>query len=295
MPVNPAQHITSQPSATADTSIASVGVDSNALQLHPQYLDGFPDSATCDTTIASMSSLPTMEMVEGQEPQPFSQSPLHDTSSMGLMLAGLLLIVISYRSGYKYLENLAHNMFSIRRRENLFEDHTVNETQILTALIINTCIMEGLLMYLGVDTWVPSLHSSLHSKVFLHTGLFSVVALLFYFAQLGAYNVIGHVFSDSINSKLWIDGFNASQSLLGLLLFPVVSVALIMPTMANTMLICAISLYFCARIVFICKGFRIFYSNLPSLVYFILYLCAVEIVPLVLLSSGIVFLCHLLQ
>ena len=289
--------ITAHTSTSAADTIGSdsVAIDSNALQLAPQYLDGFPDSATCDTTIDPMSALPTMSMTVGQRPEPFVSNPLHDTSCMALMLTGLLLIVVSYRTGYKYLENLAHNMFSTRRRENLFEDHTLNETQILTALTLNTCIMEGLLMFLGMDTYVPTLRASLHSQVFLHVGIFTAVALLFYLVQVGVYQLIGHVFSDGVNSKLWTDGFKASQSLLGLLLFPLVGVALTMPNMANVMLISAISLYFCARIVFICKGFRIFYINLPSLVYFILYLCAVEIVPLVILCAGMVFLCNWLQ
>ncbi|MDE5596138.1 MAG: DUF4271 domain-containing protein, partial [Muribaculaceae bacterium] len=32
---------------------------------------------------------------------------------------------------------------------------------------------------------------------------------------------------------------------------------------------------------FIWKGFSIFYNNIFSLVYFILYLCALEIIPLI--------------
>lgn len=292
MPAITTHTSTSVPDTTATDSAA---VDSNALQLAPQYLDGFPDSATCDTTIAPMSELPTMSMPLGQKPVPFTTSPLHDTSCMALMLTGLLLIVVSYRTGYKYLENLAHNMFSTRRRENLFEDHTLNETQILTALTLNTCIMEGLLIFLGIDTFVPGLRTSLHSQVFLHVGIFTAAALVFYLVQLAVYHLIGHVFSDGVNSKLWTDGFKATQSLLGMLLFPVVGIALTAPHLANVMLICAISLYFIARIVFICKGFRIFYINLPSLVYFILYLCAVEIVPIVIICAGMVFLCNLLQ
>ncbi|MCH5320108.1 MAG: DUF4271 domain-containing protein, partial [Paramuribaculum sp.] len=41
----------------------------------------------------------------------------------------------------------------------------------------------------------------------------------------------------------------------------------------------AMVLYVLARIMFIVKGFRIFYTNSASIVYFILYLCSLEIVP----------------
>ena len=284
-------------SATVDSAANdSLVVDSNAVLLTPHFLDGFPtDSTAADTTIESMTALPTMQEPLAGKGKTFTSNPLHDTSCMALMLTGLFLIMVSYRTGYKYLENLMHNMFSTRRRENLFEDHTLNETRILTALTINTCIMEGMLIYMGVFQWIPALQTSLQNNIFLHVGLFCIIALAFYLAQLCAYNLIGHVFSDGVNTKLWTDGFKAIHSLLGLLLFPVVAVLLVSLQLTKVLLICAISLYFCARIVFICKGFRIFYSNLPSLVYFILYLCAVEIVPIAILTAGIVSFCNLLQ
>ena len=60
---------------------------------------------------------------------------------MALLLGGLLAVALSYHSGYKYIGNLMHYMFSTRRRGNLFEDHTLHETTMLTALMANTCIV----------------------------------------------------------------------------------------------------------------------------------------------------------
>lgn len=278
-------------SAAADT----LAIDSNALQVAPQYLSGFPDTVQCDTAVASMTALPVIEVPPGTPAEPLTTGPLHDTGCMALLLAGVMAVVVSYRSGYKYLESFLHNMFSTRRRENLFEDHTMNETRVLTALMANTCIVEGLLFFLALDTFVPSLSPALHAHVALHVCLLTAVAAVFYVGQLAVYTLIANVFSDAINARLWKAGFNATQSLLGLLLLPLLALALIVAQATKEMLICATFLYICARIVFICKGFRIFYSNLPSLVYFILYLCAVEIVPVVVLGAGTVFLCQQLQ
>ena len=129
----------------------------------PQYLDGFPDTQAGDSTLGSINSLPVMELPAKGEAQQFVRSPLHDTPSMALLIAGLLTVALSYHTGYKYIENFFHYMFSTRRRENLFEDHTVNETKILAALIANTCIVEGLLVYLAVQFLRPSLAASLQS------------------------------------------------------------------------------------------------------------------------------------
>jgi len=206
------------------------------------------------------------------------------------------MVALSYRGGYKYIRNLKHNMVSVRRRENMFEDHTVNETRILGALIANTCVNEGLLLYSALDyyTQLGSLLHGIHSA--LAVLLLVAVAVVFYLGQLLAYKVVGYVFTDRVNSKLWLDGFKASQSLLGLLLLPVTALALLNPAHASVWLWLAAGLYVAARVVFICKGFRIFYEKLPSIVYFILYLCAVEIVPISIVVVCTIKLCeHLLS
>ena len=176
-------------------------------------------------------------------------------------------------------------MFSTRRRENLFEDHTVNETSILAALIANTCIVEGILIYLAVQLTWPALAPALQGSVFKHIAAYCGLALGFYCAQWVIYKVLGYTFSDKVGSKLWIDGFKSSQSLLGLVLLPVLVLWMLYPSSGKLLFTIASTLYVCARLIFIYKGFRIFYGNLSSILYFILYLCAVEIVPLAIMVS----------
>ena len=257
----------------------------------PQWTQGFPQPEPCDSIdVPSLATLPVIDMPQGNEPGQPLNTPLHDTGTMTMLLVALLLVVASYRTGYKYIDSLWHNIFNVRRQQNVFDD-TVNELQILSALTLNTCVMLGLLAYWAIDLLVPSLSASLHSNVFLHTGTLSAIALIFYLLQLIVYNVVAHVFADAAACHLWTAAFKAAHSLLGIALLPVVGLLLVWPEMCQQLLILALILYILCRIAFIFKGFRIFYTNFPSLVYFILYLCSVEIVPLVLLSAGAVVLC----
>ena len=259
--------------------------DSVAPAYEPQYLDGFPTPAAGDSALGSIDTLAVMEVPAGGEALPFSRSPLHDTPSMVLLIAGLLAVALSYHTGYKYIENFFHYMFSTRRRENMFEDHTVNETSIQAALIANTCIAEGFLIYFAVQQLVPSMAHVLQASVFPHILGYCGIAAGFYIAQWLVYKVLGYTFSDKVGAKLWLDGFKASQSLLGLLLLPVLVLVMLYPGHGKLLLAIGASLYLVARLIFIFKGFRIFYSNLTSILYFLLYLCAVEIVPLVIMTS----------
>ena len=251
----------------------------------PQYLEGFPTTQAGDSALGKIDTLAVMEIPDGAEAQPFTRSPLHDTPSMALLLAGMLAVALSYHKGYKYIENFFHYMFSTRRRENLFEDHTVNETGILTALIGNTCIVEGFLIFAAVRMLCPALAPALQANVFPHIAIYCGIAVLFYVGQWLVYKVLGYTFSDKQGTKLWIDGFKATQAFLGLLLLPVLILLMLYPYHGKLLLSIAALLYFVARLVFIFKGFRIFYGNLSSILYFLLYLCAVEIVPLAILAS----------
>ena len=276
--------------------LVSHQTDTAAAQNYvPQYLDGFPVTALADTSLGSIDTLAVMEMPAAGEALPFARSPLHDTPSMALLIAGLIAVALCYHTGYKYIENFFHYMFSTRRRDNLFEDHTVNETSILAALIANTCIVEGFLIYLAVQLLRPDLAPSLQNNVFLHIGAFCLMAAGFYGAQWLAYKVLGYTFSDKEGTRLWLDGFKSTQSLLGLLLLPVLILLMVFTSSGKLLLCTAALLYLVARLIFIYKGFRIFYSKLSSYLYFILYLCAVEIVPLVILTGVTIWICGILQ
>ena len=276
-------------------NLASPHGDSTAVHYTPQYLDGFPATAAADTTLGSINSLEVLEVPTAGKALPFSRSPLHDTPSMALLIAGLIAVALSYHTGYKYIENFFHYMFSTRRRENLFEDHTVNETSILAALIANTCIVEGFLIYMAMLLMRPELSASMQGKTFLHIGIFCALALGFYIIQWLVYKTLGYTFSDKEATKLWLDGFKASQAMLGLVLLPVMILVMVFTSNGKMLLCVAALLYLVARLIFIYKGFRIFFSNLSSFLYFILYLCAVEIVPLVILTGVTNWICDTLH
>ena len=281
------------PSTPAAVDTAHAVVDSAQLIISPHYVTDFGHGVTTPLPSRDQWEEATvMEMPAGAAPTPVPPSPLRSPVVMGLMMLVAMAVVLSYRTGYKYLENFVRNMFSTRRRENLFDDHTVNETKILTALIGLSCVMQGFALMVGVSLAVPSLASGILRSPALSLGLGTAVVLVYYLLQLLVYHVLGYVFTDSISTRLWIDGFKATQSLLGLLLLPVIGVMLLKPELSTPMLLVAAGLYICARLVFICKGFRIFYGNLSSIVYFILYLCSLEIVPLAMLGAGTIYLCR---
>lgn len=260
------------------------------------YFDSLPGDCGYDTAFASRAFAQSVS-VPGPVAGPAvcrPVSPLHDTGTIALILMVFLLIALNFKKGHKYFIHLGNYLFSMRRRQNTFDDHTVSETNLMLALVANTCAMGGIILYFAVGHLQPSAIGT--GKVGGLIWPLACYVFLFYAAQWIFYRVMCYTFlPDKSGARLLVEGFSASQAVLGLLLCPVAFAMLLWPGALVPMLWIAAILYILCRIVFICKGFRIFFNNLASLLYFILYLCSVEIVPVILSFTGAIFLCRVLQ
>lgn len=206
-----------------------------------------------------------------ERPTPAGQ----DSGVMCMVISMLLLVAFSFKHWSKFFKIFTQDLVSVRRRVNAFDDRTISENRILIALIIQLCICQGILLFTTIDSTTE------HNSMFASIGLLTLLSLGFYLFQLLSYSIIGNVFTDKIGASQWVKGFNASQAFLSLALLLPALIALFYPTAVNVMIVVAIILYLASRIIFIVKGFRIFYQGLGSLLYFALYLLAMEIIPIV--------------
>lgn len=211
---------------------------------------------------------------QGIEPQPRTQLPGYDSGIMTLLLATLLLITFNFRHYTTFIKTFTHNLFSVRPRANAFDERsTVSEIRILFSLVFALCVCEGILLFdltrLAGDA----------GPAFPTVAALTALCGAYYIFQLIAYNLTGYIFTSPVRRQMWLKGFNASQALLSLCLIVPSVVSLFNPELIVPILYLALAMYLTARLIFIIKGFRIFYNNYFSLIYFILYLCTLEIIP----------------
>ncbi len=199
----------------------------------------------------------------------------------------IVLMMINYKHCRRLFSTLWQEMWAMRHRANVFDEHTSNETRVLALMALQWCMCTGLLLYSGLGLSGATLAPS---KAFIDTGSLILLMVAYYVAQWAAYQVVGYTFTTPIGRRLFVQGFTSSQSLLGFALLIPALVSIFYPSAAFVAVIVGVSLYIIARIVFITKGFRIFYTNFGSIFYFILYLCTLEIVPLLLVYYLALFL-----
>lgn len=214
----------------------------------------------------------------GHEPEPKASLPGYDSGVLCLLLGMFLLLAYNFRHYSTFLKNFANDLFSIRRREGFFDVRTASETGVQLSFMFMACLSEGIIV-----NSVAGSSFDTRFGVFAVISVLTLMAVLYYVWQLAAYFTVGFVFTDKISARMWMKGFISSQALLAMLLVVPTLVVLFNPVAAPAVVITAVVFYFLTRILFICKGFRLFYDNFGSLLYFILYLCTLEIVPVVLI------------
>lgn len=269
-----------------DTANISV---SDSIIVEPFIKASYPKGLT-DTIVMrgcgqkQLQDYTVMTVDAGKEPEVYYKSPIKSTGILLMLVISFLIIAFCYRNGRKYFSTLISNTWSVRRTKNHLDDHTMTETFTMLSLILQTVIMEGLIAFSAFKTFGMEIKS-----VGTTVLAFVVFAGILYIAQILIFRLIGFIFAKKIETDLWVQGFNASQSLMGLIISPVAILMLFFPVYSFSMLIIAAIIYITARFAFLLKSFRVFYRNLFQCFYFILYLCALEIVPYVILYRALFF------
>lgn len=205
-----------------------------------------------------------------------------------LLLLAFLLVAISLRHGYRYFLTLIEAPVSIKKRDNIFEHRTMNETFVLFALLFNTVVEGGIIMlFMMSEREGISLNAQAINVLGVCLGCTAAYMLMQYLL----YKVVGYTFSDEASTKTLIHGYNSTWSILGLMLLPVTILASMHGMDSNGLIISALCLFLISKSVFIIKTFRIFFIKNRGILLFILYLCTLEIVPFVIYISGTIYFC----
>lgn len=228
-------------------------------------------------------SIGVPDYMHGVAPAQRNMLPGYDSGVLCLLIAVFLLLSYNFRHYSTFIKNFSIDLLSVRRTERTFTVRTVSELEIQVSIVLVACLCEGII----IDAVLSHSSAAIPLSTFALISALTVVAGLYYLWQLAAYRLVGYVFTDRLTARQWLKGFNASQALLGALLVLPALIVLFNPEQSGWVMWLGIIFYVLARLIFLLKGFRLFYDNFGSLLYFILYLCSLEIVPLVLIFRGI--------
>ena len=262
----------------ADTPIDSIALSDSVAT----------DSIAADSIAATITQPvkkvtpppPPPAWTSGLEPIKLPTRADHDSVIMTSLVVLLLLLVLCVQKSRRLLPMLFKDIWRVRTREKNFDEHTANENQIISVFGLQLTVYLAILLSAGTDLLAG--RPPLADTAVTLLPAFGI-CLGFYLFQLVASWAVGYAFTSTTGRRMWLRGFNAIQTFLGFALAIPALVVIFYPDATPTALIIGSICYFISRIVLISKCFRIFYHNFSSLLYFILYLCTLEITPLFIL------------
>lgn len=203
-------------------------------------------------------------------------------------------VALKFRNNPRYISALLSDLTEVRTRNNAF-DNTVRETMFLFLLNLMWIACAGIFLWQTIRytcVYLPPEYSlGIPDRPAPGIGLCCGVAAIYQLLMMLAYYVVGVVFSDSARAILWVKGSAASQGLEVLPLFPLALLSLFYPQWLAVLLIIAACVFVIGKIIFIFKGFRIFFTHISSWLLFLYYLCSLEIVPLILCYASALIIC----
>ena len=243
--------------------------------------------AKADTDSLQLADLHAVQEVDpGFEGTPISYSPRTDDAIALTLLACFLLSSIALARGKKFLSQQVKDFMLHRERASIFDSSTAADVRYLLVLVLQTCVLSGITFLNYFHDTCPALMN--HVSPLLLLGIYVGFCLAYFLLKWLLYMFLGWTFFDKNKTNMWLESYSALIYYVGFALFPFVLFLVYFDlSLTNLVRIGSIILIF-TKILMFYKWIKLFFHQLSGLFLLILYFCALEIVPCLLLYQGMI-------
>ncbi len=226
------------------------------------------------------------EVDSGVEGTPISYSPRTDDAIALTLLACFFLSSIALARGKKFLSQQVKDFVLHRERTSIFDSSTAADVRYLLVLVLQTCVLSGITFLNYFHDTCPALMDHVSSLLLL--GIYVGFCLAYFLLKWLLYMFLGWTFFDKNKTNIWLESYSALIYYVGFALFPFVLFLVYFDlSLTNLVIIGSIILIF-TKILMFYKWIKLFFHQFSGLFLLILYFCALEIVPCLLLYQGMI-------
>ena len=243
--------------------------------------------AKADSDSLQLADLHAVQEVDsGFEGTPISYSPRTDDAIALTLLACFFLSSIALARGKKFLSQQVKDFVLHRERTSIFDSSTAADVRYLLVLVLQTCVLSGITFLNYFHDTCPALMDHVSSLLLL--GIYVGFCLAYFLLKWLLYMFLGWTFFDKNKTNIWLESYSALIYYVGFALFPFVLFLVYFDlSLTNLVIIGSISLIF-TKILMFYKWIKLFFHQFSGLFLLILYFCALEIVPCLLLYQGMI-------
>ena len=243
--------------------------------------------AKADSDSLQLADLHAVQEVDsGFEGTPISYSPRTDDAIALTLLACFFLSSIALARGKKFLSQQVKDFVLHRERTSIFDSSTAADVRYLLVLVLQTCVLSGITFLNYFHDTCPALMDHVSSLLLL--GIYVGFCLAYFLQKWLLYMFLGWTFFDKNKTNIWLESYSALIYYVGFALFPFVLFLVYFDlSLTNLVIIGSIILIF-TKILMFYKWIKLFFHQFSGLFLLILYFCALEIVPCLLLYQGMI-------
>ena len=243
--------------------------------------------AKADSDSLQLADLHAVQEVDsGFEGTPISYSPRTDDAIALTLLVCFFLSSIALARGKKFLSQQVKDFVLHRERTSIFDSSTAADVRYLLVLVLQTCVLSGITFLNYFHDTCPALMDHVSSLLLL--GIYVGFCLAYFLLKWLLYMFLGWTFFDKNKTNIWLESYSALIYYVGFALFPFVLFLVYFDlSLTNLVIIGSIILIF-TKILMFYKWIKLFFHQFSGLFLLILYFCALEIVPCLLLYQVLV-------
>ena len=243
--------------------------------------------AKADSDSLQLADLHAVQEVDsGFEGTPISYSPRTDDAIALTLLVCFFLSSIALARGKKFLSQQVKDFVLHRERTSIFDSSTAADVRYLLVLVLQTCVLSGITFLNYFHDTCPALMDHVSSLLLL--GIYVGFCLAYFLLKWLLYMFLGWTFFDKNKTNIWLESYSALIYYVGFALFPFVLFLVYFDlSLTNLVIIGSIILIF-TKILMFYKWIKLFLHQFSGLFLLILYFCALEIVPCLLLYQGMI-------
>ena len=243
--------------------------------------------AKADSDSLQLADLHAVQEVDsGFEGTPISYSPRTDDAIALTLLVCFFLSSIALARGKKFLSQQVKDFVLHRERTSIFDSSTAADVRYLLVLVLQTCVLSGITFLNYFHDTCPALMDHVSSLLLL--GIYVGFCLAYFLLKWLLYMFLGWTFFDKNKTNIWLESYSALIYYVGFALFPFVLFLVYFDlSLTNLVIIGSIILIY-TKILMFYKWIKLFFHQFSGLFLLILYFCALEIVPCLLLYQGMI-------
>ncbi|MDR2840621.1 MAG: DUF4271 domain-containing protein [Paludibacter sp.] len=211
-------------------------------------------------------------------------SPISEEWFFVVIMLLFLIMVYAFWFSYGWLKDSVWNFFNNKKRNSIFSTASANALKSKTVMVFFTLMVFALYLYVII-------HNQ-NEKFELYGFIkFAIAIVVFYTLKQLIMETIAWIFLDKTQVAILRNNYITIVACTGCVIFPLlITNVYITPIIAPYILAISILICIASFLLYTIKLFQLFYRKLLAFFYILLYLCALEIIPLFLFYKVLLFI-----